>query len=185
MFPNKWRILKYAAKVFDVCVIIAAFLVTTFVLRSSEAGVSLSEFMAVKIKLGNCLLFALFLAACHNIFVLCGLYVSKRLTRRSTEIYGVCKATSLTAALLLFMAKALHIQMVSFSFVVVFWILCTFAMVSGRLVARSLLVAWRSRGHNRRFVLVVGTNDRAIDFANLIRSRPELGYHIVGFVDDD
>jgi exopolysaccharide biosynthesis polyprenyl glycosylphosphotransferase len=185
MFSNKWRVLKYAAKLFDVCSLVAAFLMTTFVLRSSERGVSLSEFMALKITLGNCLLFAIFLAASHNLFVLCGLYVSKRLTKHSTEIYGVCKATSLASALLLLMAKTLRIQMVSVSFVVMVWILCTVAMVSGRLVARSLLVAWRSRGHNRRFVLVVGTNDRAIEFANLIHSRPELGYHIVGFVDDD
>jgi exopolysaccharide biosynthesis polyprenyl glycosylphosphotransferase len=185
MFPNKWRILKYSAKIFDVCAVIAAFLVTTFLLRSYGTGLSLSEFMAVKIRLGNGLLFALFLVGSHSLFVLCGLYVSKRLTRRSTEIYGVCKATSLASGILLLMAETSHIQMLSVSFVVMFWILCTIAMVCGRLMARSLLVAWRSRGRNSRFVLVVGTNDRAIEFADLIRSRPELGYRIVGFADDD
>ncbi len=43
----------------------------------------------------------------------------------------------------------------------------------------------RSRGRNSRFLLIVGTNERAIDFADYIRVRPELGYHIVGFADDD
>jgi exopolysaccharide biosynthesis polyprenyl glycosylphosphotransferase len=58
-------------------------------------------------------------------------------------------------------------------------------MVSGRVVARTLLVALRSRGRNSRFILIVGTNRRAIEFARQIDSRPELGYQIVGFVDDD
>jgi exopolysaccharide biosynthesis polyprenyl glycosylphosphotransferase len=185
MISNKWRVLKHAAKLYDMCALIAAFLFATFVLRSTPTGMSLSGFMTVRVKLVNCLLFALLLAAWHNLFVLCGLYVSKRLTRRVTEIYGVSKATVLASAFLLLVAKTMHIKMVSFSFVLMFWIVCTWAMASGRLVARSLLVALRSRGRNSRFVLIVGTNERAFGFAESIRARPELGYHIVGFVDDD
>jgi CoA-binding domain len=33
--------------------------------------------------------------------------------------------------------------------------------------------------------LIVGTNERAINFARQISDRPELGYEILGFVDDD
>jgi exopolysaccharide biosynthesis polyprenyl glycosylphosphotransferase len=185
MISNKWRLLKHAARLFDMCALIAAFLFATFVLLSSPHGMSLSGFMALRIKLGNCLLFALLLASWHNLFVLCGLYVSKRLTRRSTEIYGVCKATFLASAFLLVMAKTLGIKMVSLPFVLIFFIACSFLMGSGRIVARTLLVALRSRGRNSRFVLIVGTNERAIAFAESIHVRPEIGYQIVGFVDDD
>jgi exopolysaccharide biosynthesis polyprenyl glycosylphosphotransferase len=185
MISNKWRLLKYAAKLYDVCALVAAFLVATFVIQSSPNGMFLSEFMALKIKLGNCLLFALLLAFWHNLFVLCGLYVSKRLTKRSTELFGVTKATILASVFLLVMARATHINMVSTSFVLLFWLSCTALMASGRLVARSLLVALRSRGRNSRFVLIVGTNERAIAFADSIAARPELGIHMVGFVDND
>jgi FlaA1/EpsC-like NDP-sugar epimerase len=58
-------------------------------------------------------------------------------------------------------------------------------MVTGRIVARWLLLALRSRGRNTRFILIVGTNDRAIEFVRQIAGHPELGYHVVGFVDDD
>ena len=34
-------------------------------------------------------------------------------------------------------------------------------------------------------MLIIGTNERAIEFAREITSRPELGYKVVGFVDDD
>jgi FlaA1/EpsC-like NDP-sugar epimerase len=69
--------------------------------------------------------------------------------------------------------------------VILFWAFCTAGMIGGRLATRSLLLALRSRGGNRRFILIVGTNDRAIDFAQQIAKHPELGYKIVGFVDDD
>jgi exopolysaccharide biosynthesis polyprenyl glycosylphosphotransferase len=185
MIPNRWQIMKNAARLYDLSALIAAFLFATFVLQSSPIGLSLSQFMATRIELGNCLLFSLLLVAWHNLFVLCGLYVSKRLTRRRTEIYGVSKATFLASTILLITAKILHIHMVSIPFVLIFWIICTWAMVSGRLVARSLLLILRSRGRNSRFLLIVGTNERAIEFADYIRVRPELGYHIVGFVDDE
>ena len=66
-----------------------------------------------------------------------------------------------------------------------FCALSTCLMVSGRLVARSLLSILRRRGRNRRFVLIFGTNQRAMDFASQITGHPELGYDIAGFVDDD
>ena len=185
MISNKRWVLNHAAKLYDMCGLLAAFLLATFLLQSSPNGMSLSEFMALRIKLGNCLLFALLLAAWHNLFVLCGFYVSKRLTKRSAEIYGVSKATVLASAFLLVTAKTLHIEMVTLPFVLMFWIISTGFMVSGRLAARSLLLVLRRRGRNSRFVLIVGTNDRAIGFAESVRVRPELGYHIVGFVDDD
>ena len=185
MISNKRQFMKHTAKLYDLCTLIGAFLFATFVLRASPNGLSLSEFMALRVKLGNFLLFALLLVAWHNLFVLGGLYVSKRLTSKSSEIYGVSKATLLAAAFLSLAAKTLHIDMVSLSFVAIFWIVCTWGMVSGRLAARSLLLILRRRGHNSRFVLIVGTNERAIDFSEWIGVRPELGYHAVGFVDDD
>jgi exopolysaccharide biosynthesis polyprenyl glycosylphosphotransferase len=185
MISTKWRIMKHTAKLYDMCVLIGAFLFTTFVLLSSPKGLSLSEFMSFRIKLGNCLLFALLLVAWHNLFVLGGLYTSKRLTKRSIEAYGVAKATLLASAFLILMAKVLHIEMVSVPFVFILWVVCTSAMVSGRIAARSLLLILRSRGRNSRFLLIVGTNERAIEFGNTMRMHPELGYQIVGFVDDD
>jgi exopolysaccharide biosynthesis polyprenyl glycosylphosphotransferase len=185
MNSNKRLIMKNLAKLYDLCALIAAFLFATFVLQVSPAGMTLSQFMAVRIQLGNFLLFALLLVAWHNLFTLCGLYVSKRLTNRFAEIYEVSRATVLASAFLAIAGKALHLRIISIPFVLIAWIVCTWAMVSGRLAARSLLLVLRCRGHNSRFLLVVGTNERAIGFAEWIKARPELGYQIVGFADDE
>jgi exopolysaccharide biosynthesis polyprenyl glycosylphosphotransferase len=40
-------------------------------------------------------------------------------------------------------------------------------------------------GRNLRHLLIIGTNPRAMEFASSIECRPELGYDLVGFVDDE
>jgi exopolysaccharide biosynthesis polyprenyl glycosylphosphotransferase len=185
MISPKWRLMKHLARLYDLGAIVAGFVFATFVLSTSPSGMSLAEFMALRIKLGNFMLFVLLLFVWHNIFAICGLYTSKRLTPKSTELLRVCKATLLASVFLFLVGLTFHIEMVSPRFVTLLWIFCTTAMIFGRLVSQFLLVTLRRKGRNSRFLLIVGTNRRAIEFANLIQERPELGYHIVGFVDDE
>jgi exopolysaccharide biosynthesis polyprenyl glycosylphosphotransferase len=175
---------KYLAKLFDLCALVAS-IVVALIVFSSPQGMTLAGLMEMRIKLGNCLVFALLLLVWHNVFIFCGLYVSKRLTRRLTQIAEVCKATTLAAFVLFVSARAFHLGNVSPRFVLMFWLSTTFLMVAGRVVARWLLFALRSRGRNTRFILIVGTNERAIEFVRQIAGHPEWGYHVVGFVDDD
>jgi exopolysaccharide biosynthesis polyprenyl glycosylphosphotransferase len=47
-------------------------------------------------------------------------------------------------------------------------------------------LAWvRMHGRNLRNVLIVGTNARAKEFARTIDGRPELGYQLIGFADEE
>jgi len=71
------------------------------------------------------------------------------------------------------------------AFVFLFWVFCTSLMISSRLGARSILLSLRRHGRNSRFLLIIGTNARAMEFARRVATSPELGYRIVGFVDDD
>jgi len=185
MIPSKRRLLKHLAKVFDLCVLVASFMSAGVIAYSSPKGLTFARIMGLRITLGNCLLFALLLATWHTIFVVCGLYVSKRLTKRPAEILEVCKATSLASGFLFLSARIFNIRLVDSAVVLFFWVSCTCFMIAGRFAARSLLLRLRRRGKNARFLLIVGTNERAIDFADQVMERPELGYNIVGFVDDD
>ena len=182
MIQSRRRFMKYLAKVFDLCVLISAFVSAGLVLSN---GMTFAEFMALRIKLSNFLLFGLLLILWHNLFIVCGLYTSKRLTTARAAILEVCKATLLGAVALSVLIKIFRIHLGTPKFVILFWFFCTVGMIGGRLVTRSLLFVLRSRGRNRRFILIVGTNDRAIDFAQQLARHPELGYEIVGFVDDD
>jgi exopolysaccharide biosynthesis polyprenyl glycosylphosphotransferase len=185
MIPSKRRLLKHLLKLFDLCVLVVSFVAAGVFAYSSPTNLSLSRLMGVRVTLGNCLLFALLLFTWHSVFNLCQLYVSKRLTKPSAQILEVLKATSLACGFLFLSARMFHIAMVNGAFILFFWICCTCLMVLGRFAAHSLFLILRRRGRNARFLLILGTNERAIDFADQIIGRPELGYHIVGFVDDD
>ena len=181
MIHSRRRFMKYLAKLFDLGVLITAFVSAGLVLSN---GMSISEFMAIRIKLSNFLLFALLLILWHNLFIVCGLYTSKRLTTAWATTLEACGATTLAAVMLTVLIKLFQIHLGTPKFVVLFWTFCTAGIIGGRLTARSLLLVLRSRGRNRRFILIVGTNDRAIDFAKQLAEHPELGYEVVGFVDD-
>jgi len=177
--------MKHLAKLYDVCVLISSFVFAGVLAYSSPKALTFSRLMGLRVTLGNCLLFALLLFSWHIIFNLCGLYISKRLTKRSAEILEVSRATSLATVFLFLSARIFHIGMVDGAFLLIFWFSCTCMMVSGRFVAYALLVSLRRRGKNSRYLLIVGTNERAIDFADQIMKSPHLGYRIAGFVDDD
>jgi exopolysaccharide biosynthesis polyprenyl glycosylphosphotransferase len=179
------HILNYAMKVFDLCIMVSSFAFATLLVFGSRNSFTFAAFMALRIKLSNILLFALLLIVWHIIFAACGIYVSKRLTTRRAEVIELHKATSLAAAFLLAVARIFHIWMVKPIFVLLFWVVCSSLMVCSRLVVRSVLRSLRRRGRNSRFVLVVGTNVRALEFARQISLNPGLGYQMVGFVDDD
>jgi len=178
--------MKNMARLFDLFALIASFILAGVVAYSSVSkGLTFDRLMGVRITLGNCFLFALLLFTWHILFDVCGLYISKRLTMGRAVILEVCKATLLASAVLLASARAFHIGMVNGRFTVLFCLSCTALMVFGRFAARNILLVLRRRGKNTRFLLVVGTNARALDFANQVTNRLELGYRLAGFVDDD
>jgi exopolysaccharide biosynthesis polyprenyl glycosylphosphotransferase len=74
--------------------------------------------------------------------------------------------------------------MVTPTYVLVFWVLTTATVLATRLALRFILEGLRRRGRNIRYVLIVGTNSRAIDFAQRIESKVESGYRVIGFVDE-
>ena len=97
MTPNRRRLMKYLAKLFDLCAL-ALSIVVALIMFSSPQGMTVAGSMAMRIKLGNCLVFALLLLMWHNLFIFCGLYVSKRFTTHFTQAVEVCKASTLAAA---------------------------------------------------------------------------------------
>jgi exopolysaccharide biosynthesis polyprenyl glycosylphosphotransferase len=147
-------------------------------------GVTPSSFLAMRVRLSNFVVFACLLLMWHLILSLSGQYQSQRLSSRRSLIMDAVKATTLATLLLAAVMTALRITMVTSGFIVAFWV-CTSVMVAGgRVFIRSFLESVRARGHNLRHVLILGTNRRASAFANRLVAKPELGYRVLGFVDD-
>lgn len=179
------RVFTEGFKIFDLLLMVAAFVVSTLPLYHRVGRFSLEEFFSMRVKLGNLILFLSFLLVWHILFNACGLYGSKRLSRRWEEIWDITRATTLGTAVIAVSALLFHIWIVNRVFLVLFWGLTTSSVVLSRLLIRGTLACARRHGKNLRNMLVIGTNARAVALVKRIQSKPELGYRIAGFADED
>ncbi len=146
---------------------------------------SFAAFFSMRVKLANAFVFLGLFYFWHVIFSAFGLYGSRRLGDRRQEAVVALKATSTAALALGFVAAFFRVRMITPAFIALFWILATAAVILSRLALREFLRRARIHGRNLRHLLIVGTNARAMEFAHAIEVRPELGYQLVGFVDEE
>ena len=125
----------------------------------------------------------------HCSLVSGGCYKSYRVARFEQQAMAIARGALLTAcctALWFYFACShpanwlLALSAAS----VVFGTACFAGLVLTRLTGRIVTHALRRRGRNLRHVLLVGSNHRAVSIAESLRQERELGYRIVGFVDD-
>ena len=172
-----------ALQIYDVAVVCLSLLLATLV-YSGDISLSLGQVLALRLKLSNFVLFALFLLVCHRLLVRAGLYRSRRLSRRLDESIDVIVGTSLCTVVMVLCSVLLRIELLTSDFIAVFWASSVVILVASRLALRLFLAAVRMRGRNLRHVLIVGSNDRAVRFARALDARPGLGYALLGFADE-
>jgi exopolysaccharide biosynthesis polyprenyl glycosylphosphotransferase len=179
------KLLLNSFKLFDLALMISVFLLAVNVVLYESRAVTVTQFLSLRISIKNFVVFAIFTVIWHLTFSLSGLYASRRLSSRDREVIDVIQATSLGTIVILAGAITFHIKMVTPMFLVVFWLGSTCAAVFSRLMLRVVLAFVRKRGRNLRDIVIVGTNCRALEFAQRLASHPQFGYRITGFVDED
>ena len=184
MNESRRSFLLSALKLFDLALVTMSFGLTIAVVYSGS-GPSLAHLLSIRVKLWNFIIFLGIALVWHVVFSLCGMYGSKRLSTRGREVVDGLRGTTLCVVSLALVAKFFSISIVTPRFIAVFWFLSGAAVALGRLLLRYFLAAVRVRGRNLRHMLILGTNARAIEFATSLEGRPELGYRIVGFVDEN
>jgi exopolysaccharide biosynthesis polyprenyl glycosylphosphotransferase len=178
------KFLLTAFKLFDVFVMIAVFLLAAAAVYVQNNTITFNEFLQMRFKIENYVLFSGFVLMWHLIFSGFGLYHSHRFSSIKAEIRDLLKAIALGTLIILVSAWIFTIEIVTPIFLLVFLTGTSIATIVSRLVLRRVLKWTRLHGRNLRYMLVVGTNERARKFVRKIESRPELGYCFVGFVDD-
>lgn len=177
------QMLLTALKFFDLMVMAASFSLAA-VPALYESGLPFSEFFSIRVKIQNFIIFMGLLFVWYVILASFGLYESRRLLPRHSDLLDTLKATSLCTFSVAAAAMMFHIEMVDLAFLLVLWGASSTIAMSSRLTLRYFLEYVRARGHNLRHALIVGTNPRAVEFARKIESRTELGYRIIGFADE-
>jgi len=116
-----------------------------------------------------------------------GLYEKRRLlqlVRPRSHTLPLFKSTLIGTALvsiLLFVADAVPISLI---FITLLWCTSFIGTYLCRIIMHFFIRQIRIKGRNLRFILIVGTNNRALQFARKIQGDSGFGYRLLGFVDD-
>jgi Undecaprenyl-phosphate glucose phosphotransferase len=111
-----------------------------------------------------------------------GLYTPMRTVSLFDETLKLIKAS--TVAILVFTTVVYFLREYKFSRVVFlyFWVLCTFGLICARITLRLIMRHLRRKGHNLRFVLIVGAGELGTQLLVSIKRHSELGLRVVGFL---
>jgi exopolysaccharide biosynthesis polyprenyl glycosylphosphotransferase len=184
MVPLRRQILLRAFKYADLLIMAFSFLLAASAVFSEFDTVSFVQFLSMRIKVENFVLFVAFLTLWHVIFSAFGLYDSRRVSSQLAELVDVVKATFVGTLTIFIAGIAFSIAVINPVFIVIFWALATAITICVRLILRFSLAQIRIHGRNLRHMLIVGTNARAVQFAQRIKAEPGLGYRLIGFIDD-
>jgi len=179
------KIFSNGFKLFDLLLMMASFALATLPQFERVGRFTLAEFIEMRVKLGNLILFLSFLVIWHILFNVFGLYASKRLSSHWDEIRDVIRATSTATFVVAVFGLTFHIWVVNRVFLAAFWVLTTSSVILSRLLIRWSLAWARKHGRNSRNMLIIGTNPRALELVKRIHAKPELGYRILGCADED
>ena len=143
-----------------------------------------TAFLGIRIKVGNFILFLLFLLIWHSVFSFFKLYHSKRLSMITMEALSTIPAITTATLFIYLLGTLLNVSLFTSTFVLYFWTMAVVITVGSRFILRYTLRKLRLGGRNLRRLLIAGTNLRALTCANSIESDPGRGYMIGGFVDN-
>jgi len=147
-------------------------------------SMDLREFLSLRIKLSNVIYFLSAALLWYVVFINFNLYRSRRLDHKIQQWKDIIKAT--TIATIIFFVGGRIFDIVTFTpnFCITFWLSTTIFTILFRGSLRYFLEIIRRKGRTLRFVLIIGTNQRAYDIETWINRHKEMGYRVKGFLDD-
>ena len=184
MMPIRRKLLMECLKGLDLLLLGMAFTVGVVLSYAPSGHISFSEFLAIRVKIENIMFVGAMALFAHVIFSFLQLYESKRLSHLKDEVIDLLKGISLISIILGISAIVFKVDIITQWFLLGFWLVAVVLLLTSRLILRFALRQVRLNGRNVRNILIVGTNPRAVQFAQTIQNKPELGYRLVGFMDE-
>jgi lipopolysaccharide/colanic/teichoic acid biosynthesis glycosyltransferase len=180
------RYLLSAYKLYNLAIMLVVFFLAMMLTYSEVSSASLAAFLEMRLEVSNFAILLVLLAIWHMIFLACHVYKSHRFGPLwINEITNISKATILGTLAIGGLGLLFQIEALTPRFLIIFWLTSTPILIASRLIIRHTLKQIRRLGHNLNHVLIVGTNPRAVKIAQEIDSKKEMGYHLVGFIDDN
>lgn len=112
------------------------------------------------------------------------IYHSYRATRFLMIVLNIIKA-NLTSYAILIMIAYLWSHLLTFQlFFFLSFFINTFFLICYRYLLRKILRYFRSKGYNKKYLLLLGVNNCTNDFIDKIKLTPDLGYELLGYFND-
>jgi exopolysaccharide biosynthesis polyprenyl glycosylphosphotransferase len=183
--PSKFRhlVLQRLARLFDIAVVSAAFIVSFALAANPESWPEFAEILSLRVQLFNLIFFAGYVFVCSSIFANCGFYVSHRLSQWPRQIREIFVAVTAITAILFTLRWPLDFIFASNRFLIIFWCLTFSVLTLARVAGLQLLYFLRSRGRNLRSIVIVGRGSDAAALGDRIEQEPTLGYRLARIID--
>ncbi|MBI1812058.1 MAG: sugar transferase [Nitrospirae bacterium] len=163
-----------------------AALLSAYLLTEHQADyVALNKLHSLRIKVVDFIGFLSITILWHITFKNLKLYRSRRLDSGRNEWRDLIKATTIGTSIITLVGVIIKNTFTTPLFIIFFWGLSTLFILFFRTTLRYLLKKVRIHGRNLRFVLIVGTNQRAYDYAGMLEEKKEMGYRVIGYLDEN
>lgn len=146
---------------------------------------SFMDFLSLRVKLVNVMGFVGMLIIWQLLFHNLQLYASRRMESGLRESGDILKATTLGTAVFMLLGRLFDTNIFASYSAIVFWFTSSALTLSFRAILRYALGIIRLRGRNLRNVIIVGSNPKAYEYGDKLESNRELGYRVVGYIDDE
>lgn len=165
----------------DACLIFLAYLAAMYMrfeVLNGRRGVDLMDAPYL-------ILIAVYSAAIVLVYYVLRLYGPRRFSAPGSESLTILAVNGVGALGL--MAVMYLIRQMDFPrlAVVLFWGFSSLFVIAKRTVGRALLRHYRKLGYNQKHVIVVGSGHLARQYVSDLRSEPDLGYTVDGYVGKD
>ena len=184
MLNFRRRLLLACFVVADLGVMASAFGVVYAVTFGLTSAGDIRTLLATRVDLSDVARALLFAFAWHLCFRTQGLYRSHRIGWLIAEVWDVTRATALGTLVFGSLSLFLTTSFASRSFLLLFFCLALAGTLLLRTAVRFFLGKVRQKGHNLRHLVIVGCGPRGLFLGAEIRKRSELGYHLLGYIDD-
>ena len=178
------RLLLNSLKLLDLLMMVGSFALATVPVLYENQGVTFSDFLSMRVKVQNFLLFLGILLVWHVIFSMLGLYEPGRAVGERKELVNALEASFVGSVFLGVTGAIAQVRMVDMVFLLAFWLSSSALVVLTRVCIRFVLQKAQKRENHLLNVLIIGTNARAVEVARKIESRPQSGYRVMGFADE-
>ena len=180
----KRKVIDNVIRIFDIGVMLLTFLLALYLHAPKDIPSDVIGFFTYKLSLINFIGLLVLIWGWQHLFYQFGLYEPRRFSNIIKESFDIIKAVTIGVLLVGALSVALGRTNVGQEVLVTFWIACSILTLSERWLFRQYVIHLRTAGRNLRHVVFVGSNNRALELAQKILSREELGYRLLGFVDE-